>query len=261
MESNPQYKKLNELVADLNESIKKMEASQMGQSEMEEAVITSRELYERLVVLRYKAYEEKVKGTPAPSLSDQEEEDQPESEGLFKGFRIGGIKKDTKNELKPRADKPQAKHIPGRQESIPVPDQPLPFNNPNPPQKMETDLPKNEEKEPEETVDKSQTNLMDAIGEGDKKEESSPSLSERLGKTKVEDIHAAIGINQKFLFMNNLFMGEKELYDSAIDRLNKFSSLDDAHNYINAELADQYKWDKESDAYEKFISLVERRYL
>lgn len=265
MENNPQYKNLKDLAKELKNLIKKMDDSQMEQSDMEAAVLASREIYERLLVLRYKAYEETIKGTPeaeqkskAPEVDEDVAE---ESEGLFKGFRIGGAKGSTKNELKPKATKPQAKPIPGKQESIPVPDQPLPFNNPNPPQKIEEPAAKVEEKEEAPIKDESQTNLMDAIGSDDKQEQTASSLSEKLGKTKIEDIHAAIGINQKFLFMNNLFMGEKELYDSAIDRLNAMHSLSEAETYINSELSDQYKWDKESDTYEKFMALVERRYL
>ena len=265
MENNPQYKNLKDLAKELKSLIKKMDDSEMEQSDMEEAVLASREIYERLLVLRYKAYEDAIKGSKAPeeklNIQEIEEDSIEESEGLFKGFRIGGAKSSTKNELRPKSVKPQIKPIPGKQESIPVPDQPLPFNNPNPPQKMEEPVLNEEDLEEIETKDESQTNLMDAIGSDEKIEEGGSSLSEKLGKTKIEDIHAAIGINQKFLFMNNLFMGEKELYDSAIDRLNAMKTLGEAEVYINSELSDQYKWDKESETYEKFMALVERRYL
>ena len=130
----------------------------------------------------------------------------------------------------------------------------------------------------EKKIPENQTNLLDAIEESgveDKVEESdlgslnqkladaseSKSIAEKLKSQPIPDLIAAIGINQKFLFMNDLFDGERDEFHNSLGELNKFDSFLDADNYIRNNLMSKYSWDMESPSAIRFMELIERRYL
>jgi len=84
-------------------------------------------------------------------------------------------------------------------------------------------------------------------------------IADKIKRNKVSDIRNAIDINQKFLFVNELFRGDLNSYNQAIERLNSFSSLDDALDYM-AELTNKYNWDLDNEAINHLIRFIERRY-
>lgn len=86
------------------------------------------------------------------------------------------------------------------------------------------------------------------------------SLAARLQKKPVTDLSSAIGINDKFLFLNELFNGSMEKFNKSIRALNSFSTLFGAKTYMS-ELQIEFQWDCESDAYKKLNDLVERRFI
>ena len=96
---------------------------------------------------------------------------------------------------------------------------------------------------------------------GDRLEQSvDNSLAARLQRKPVLDLISAIGINDKFLFLNDLFGGSMEKYNKSIRSLNSFSTLLGAKTYMS-ELQIEFQWDCESDAYKKLADLVERRFI
>ena len=58
----------------------------------------------------------------------------------------------------------------------------------------------------------------------------------------------------------NLFNGETNAYNEAINKLNCFSELDQAMVYFKKELAKEYEWNLKSNQVKRFIKLIERRY-
>ena len=96
---------------------------------------------------------------------------------------------------------------------------------------------------------------------GDMLEQSEDkSLAARLQRKPVSDLISAIGINDKFLFLNELFGGSMEKYNKSIRSLNSFSTLLGAKTYMS-ELQIEFQWDCTSDAYKKLNDLVERRFI
>jgi len=88
------------------------------------------------------------------------------------------------------------------------------------------------------------------------------SLSARLQMSPVANIKDAIGINEKFVFMNELFGGNIQQYNETIQRLNNFGSLDEAFHYLS-ELGEALGWDEthSGETIERLASVVMRRYL
>ena len=96
---------------------------------------------------------------------------------------------------------------------------------------------------------------------GDKLEAAEDtSLAARLQRKPVSDLASAIGINDKFLLLNELFGGSMEKYNKSIRALNNFSTLLGAKTYMS-ELQIEFQWNCESDAYKKLDNLVERRFM
>jgi hypothetical protein len=75
--------------------------------------------------------------------------------------------------------------------------------------------------------------------------------------TPVASLSKAIGINDRFRFIKELFGGDSDLYNETIKRLDTIGSLVSAIAYIESNFA----WDKNSDSVKQLISLIRRRYM
>ena len=80
--------------------------------------------------------------------------------------------------------------------------------------------------------------------------------SELRRSEPVTDLHRAIGINDKFLMIRDLFGGDGEAFDAALDALNGFGDLDDCMIYI----AENYAWNPNSDGAKFMMELLERKF-
>ena len=74
---------------------------------------------------------------------------------------------------------------------------------------------------------------------------------------RINDINRAIGINDRFLFIKELFNGNQELFNKTIARLNDSESLDDALVYIHH----NFSWDDSSPAVKQLLLLLYRRFV
>lgn len=86
-----------------------------------------------------------------------------------------------------------------------------------------------------------------------------PSLN-KIQKPPINDIKSAIGINDKFQFISELFGGNAEEFNSSIQLLNTSETIDNAILNLS-HLEQKFNWKQESDAAKRLTELVERRYL
>lgn len=86
------------------------------------------------------------------------------------------------------------------------------------------------------------------------------SLAGQFSKKKITDINTHIGINEKFLFTNELFKGDTEKFVKEIHKLNNFDSSVEALKHF-VKLSSDYEWTADNKAYVQLKELVERRYL
>lgn len=77
----------------------------------------------------------------------------------------------------------------------------------------------------------------------------------RLGEP-VTDLRRAIGINDKFLLIRDLFGGDGEAYEEAIGKLNAFDDFDECMIHI----AENYAWNPNSDGAKFMMELLERKF-
>jgi len=88
---------------------------------------------------------------------------------------------------------------------------------------------------------------------------SSKTLADKLHHKPIKDLKAAIGINEKFLFVNQLFEGNLQNYSSVIEKINSLNDVA-AAKQIAADLAGQLNWDDNNEHVKNFMELVERRF-
>ncbi len=79
------------------------------------------------------------------------------------------------------------------------------------------------------------------------------------GKPTITDMKAAIGINDKFQYINELFHGNAQEYIIAIQHFNDSEDLESAMEYFYT-LQKLYNWEDESATTKRLLSLIERRY-
>jgi len=84
-------------------------------------------------------------------------------------------------------------------------------------------------------------------------------LAAKLQQAPVGDLKSAIGINDKFLFVNELFGGSMEKYNKSIDNLNDLKTLNGAMIYLN-ELKIELQWNSSNEAYQKLKDLVTHKF-
>ena len=94
---------------------------------------------------------------------------------------------------------------------------------------------------------------------GDKMLHEDRSLAAKFQQDPVRDLKTAIGINDKFLFVNELFGGSMEKYNKSIENLNDLKTLNGAMIYLN-ELKIELQWNSSNEAYRKLSELISRKF-
>ena len=98
------------------------------------------------------------------------------------------------------------------------------------------------------------TTLADRLREGQEKR-----VADKLQENMIVDLRTTIGINDKFLFINELFEGNMRIYDEAIQKLNTDTTIAEADMML-LDLKIIYNWDSESPTVKKFVELVRRKF-
>jgi hypothetical protein len=94
----------------------------------------------------------------------------------------------------------------------------------------------------------------------DKLKQSKTEIVEVLKETPIKDLRKAIGINDRFLFINELFRGDENMYERCIKTINSFHIFAEAEYWISRELKVKLGWNNDTVAVQHFDQLVKRRF-
>lgn len=237
---------MQELAAELSDRLEKLESGQLSKSQLEDLTEHSRELYERLVVLRFKAYDQEVKPQDEP-LSAAEPEATPTPIEV-PAFRIALTPEETPAPVaEKKTEEVKEVEVDPRQVSL-------------------IDAIEEVSKSVEEPV----STLQESIAQAQRSAgpslnerlsaqvKSSESIGERMGHTPIADLKKAITLNQRFQFSRELFKGNNQDYEMAIDKLNT-ASREEAMNHLES-LRSRYTWNNEDAVTHDFVDLVTRRH-
>lgn len=104
------------------------------------------------------------------------------------------------------------------------------------------------------TAPQPKRSLNDLLGKEDN------SLAAQFQHAHVDDLSKAISLNDKFLYIKELFKGKGEDFSKAIQKLNVCQNIDEAFQTIDM-LKKYYAWDTDSSAYLALCDLVRRKFV
>lgn len=82
-------------------------------------------------------------------------------------------------------------------------------------------------------------------------------LSSKLQSQPLKDIGAAIGVNDRFYYIKELFNGDSHKFDNTIKVLNNSPNFNEAFNY----LSENYNWDMDDPAVQNLLELIRRKHI
>ena len=108
--------------------------------------------------------------------------------------------------------------------------------------------------------------LNEVMGRGEpslneKLYEQKTELGEKLKDEPLKDIKKAIGVNDRYIFITELFRGDEAMYERSLKTINHFTIYPEAEFWILRELKLKLGWNEEHAAVKQFDQLVRRRFL
>jgi hypothetical protein len=232
MNNSSKYPRLQELATNIQMQMDRLKAGELSLEELELVTEQGRELYERLVVLRYKAYNETVTGNQSEVVHELNEvvaeKETPKQDAPHQVSLIEAIEEVTKEEL---FDETPLFALNTKDESPVV--------------NTLFDL----------AALPATQSVNDMLAQTMVQHET---LAQHHTHAPIADLKIAITLNQRFQFSRELFKGNNQDYEVAIDLLNT-SSKEDALQYVKS-LESKYEWNNESSVTRDFRTLVERRH-
>ena len=273
---------MKELVSAIENGLKKISKGNITLIELEETVASSRELYERLLIVRYKVYENSIladEESEELEVVDNETEVKKEEETIpDENKDIEIIFEEETNDIAEdsiiRFDLFATPEIESEVEE----DEVLPEVENEIEQSIEKEdiLPEIEIKE-EELVEENLyseeeiENIANDSAETSKEiTEDASSLFPKLMKIEksiaqnyqvmtLETLIGSFTLNERLQFINELFDGSSDLFSSAIKRLDALDNRDSARSVI-AEYAAENNWDLDGEVVEDFMLKICSRY-
>ena len=82
----------------------------------------------------------------------------------------------------------------------------------------------------------------------------------KMEQAPVADLRKAIALSQKFWFVAELFAGDRNRYEKAIDTINAMGSLNEAQAYMNEEINAKLPKPPGEEVAATFTDLLQRRF-
>ena len=280
------------ILGHLQNGVEKLESGHLSPEDMELLVEDAKELYERMVILRYKIYETNVLGvkeavisasirqteietpidlfgsidepTPAPAFEVTFANDEP-SEST-----IGDEEATLEEDLFEQEDEEEASEEEASEEETieqELIEEETIVENLFEEVEEEDEEAIGEETIEEETIEQVVTeqaapSSWEPEFSGDQPiwmAEMEANIRDNRSVFPLESLIGAFTLNEKLQFINELFDGSSDDFSSNVKQLDQLASIDAARNMI-AELADTFSWDTESEIVEDFIYKICRRY-
>ncbi|MFM2316022.1 MAG: hypothetical protein RLZZ155_354 [Bacteroidota bacterium] len=247
--------RLKELSEELHTNINELLSGKMSPEQTQHLVELCSELYEKLIVLRFKAFSET--STPAEKMQAVLETVQP-------------IKIDT-TPVAPPAELinqvnlidaiKEVEQVASQEEEEEGDDEDIVFQLiPNDEPAVETPVISIAPEAPKQEEPKGEVKPMVSLNDTFKENASQQaSIAKKLEGSPISDLKKNISLNQRFQFCKDLFKGNNQEYEVTLEKLNN-TNRDEALRVLQA-LKDKYSWNPDSMAAKDFTDLVNRRYM
>jgi hypothetical protein len=94
----------------------------------------------------------------------------------------------------------------------------------------------------------------------EKLKEATKEVAHKLQDTPIKDLRKAIGINDRYLYINELFNGDEAMFERSVKTLNQFSILPEAEFWMQRELRIKLAWKEDNLLVHQFVQLIRRRF-
>ncbi len=232
----------------IQEIYEKLDRQTLVSEELEELVQLSSELYEKALILRFKAAEERV-------FENKKTEETPKEEIVVQVEQKAEIKELEFDIFEPMREVKEAEVVEEQEESLVEP----------------------EKIEPEEIIEPLVDNIEIVVEEEKVKElntmnsDAVPAewsgyfkkvLDEHSSglQTKLNALSGSFGLNERILYINELFDGNAEEFSEAIQQMDKMGDWSSCAAKLS-DIGTQRNWDKEDDVTGEFIIHVKRKYV
>lgn len=277
-----EYLSQKELIKKIESNLNQLEAGALDLLSIEAHLDLVRELYERTIVLRYKAFEHhssvQIAVSEAPLVEEIAPviEAQEAHEEIISSERIDSLEFSDDVFTEEKETEPEIEFDFFSSPEPEIPEEPTTeapatdfFSSET------TDLLKNEA--PESTYEEPDSEPTEpAVIPEDRfvaEEISSPESSafvhkvfevereirNQIGFNSLPSLIGSFGLNERLLYINELFDGSSESFSESIKHLDARSNLSEAADYVE-NLAGKFNWDIESETVEEFIQKLCRRY-
>ncbi len=81
-------------------------------------------------------------------------------------------------------------------------------------------------------------------------------LHDKIQASAMKSISQGIGINDKFLFVKELFKGDSEAFQITLNNLDKAESFDEIYSYLKS----NFDWDAESEHVQRLLGIAKRKF-
>jgi hypothetical protein len=270
------------ILGHLQNGVEKLESGHLSPEDMELLVEDAKELYERMVILRYKIYETNVLGVKEAVISASirhteietpidlfgsidEPSPEPEFEVTFANSdpsisAFGDqeeLLEETLEEEQLQEDEVEEEEVEEENGEVTNEEDPLVENLFEEVEEVVED-----HTSEEETIEQAAPSSWEPEFSGDQPiwmAEMEANIRDNRSMIPLESLIGAFTLNEKLQFINELFDGSSDDFSSNVKQLDQLASIDAARNMI-AELADTFSWDTESEIVEDFIYKICRRY-
>ena len=274
------------ILGHLQSGVEKLESGHLSPEDMELLVEDAKELYERMVILRYKIYETNVLGVKeaviSASIRHTEIEtpidlfgsiDEPTPEPAFEVTFASGQSDELNaavfnDELEDTLEEElEEAHIEEEQEEE---EEHIEEQEVEEEEQIEEEQEERIEEKEEDRIDDEEEELIEHAAPSNWEPEFSgdqpiwmaemeANIRDNRSVFPLESLIGAFTLNEKLQFINELFDGSSDDFSSNVKQLDQLASIDAARNMI-AELADTYTWDTDSEIVEDFMYKICRRY-
>lgn len=88
----------------------------------------------------------------------------------------------------------------------------------------------------------------------------SQTLADEHQHKQIQGIKKNITINQRFMFVNELFKGDADEFESVVNFLDNCNSWNEAMDFVKQNYVEGKGWDEESEEVQEFMEILDKRF-
>jgi hypothetical protein len=224
----------------------KLERGALSIEELTALERLTRALHERSIILKYKAFEDKVNSKvkdvePSVEVADSPKESEKEAvvEEPTIEFSMFSVDEELTVEELPLVETKETPKVEVEEISESIVEE-----------QVEPIVLESTEENTVSTTERSFLDLMQSVDN---------SVNASFNGSKLDTLVGAFGLNQKLRYINELFDGSSESFSDAVKSLDAKSTMDDAKDIVSS-LASEHDWDAEEESVIDFMTVLNRRY-